>query len=157
MYSTEINPSNLRAELDCFGSHPRKAGITNIHAVNTHLKSWGTLRSAVILLVKLILVMPAMNTASERSSGAMRWIKSYLQLAITHKRLNHNITLHVHKERTDNLVLTDVANEFVGKREHRLHVLGKFWANKLTTNFGIVVVIIIITGEKHTLMEQRNM
>ena len=41
-------------------------------------------------------------------------------------QLDHLMTLHVHKERTDNLLLSDVADEFVSKSERRLQVFGKF-------------------------------
>ena len=43
-----------------------------------------------------------------------------------YERLNHLMILHVHKEKTDTLVLTDVANEFVSKSECREQVFGKF-------------------------------
>ena len=34
--------------------------------------------------------------------------------------------LHVHKERTDDLSLIDIGNEFVHGSVHRQHIFGKF-------------------------------
>ena len=34
--------------------------------------------------------------------------------------------LHVHKDRTDALILVDIANDFVGEKENRKQFLGKF-------------------------------
>ena len=40
--------------------------------------------------------------------------------------LNHLLLLHVHKDRTDSLSLTHVAEQFVSSSEHRLSVFGRF-------------------------------
>ena len=40
--------------------------------------------------------------------------------------LNHFMMLHVHKDRTDALILVDVANDFVGEKENRKQLFGKF-------------------------------
>ena len=40
--------------------------------------------------------------------------------------LNHFMMLHVHKERTDALILVDVANDFAGEEENRKQLFGKF-------------------------------
>ena len=45
---------------------------------------------------------------------------------MTQEQLNHLMILHVHKELTDGLILTNIANEFVSKSERRLQVFGKF-------------------------------
>ena len=42
------------------------------------------------------------------------------------ERLNHLLMLPVHKEYTDELDFTAVANEFVSDSEHRLSIFGKF-------------------------------
>ena len=45
---------------------------------------------------------------------------------MTQNRLNHLMVLTVHKERTDNLDLLDVANAFISGSEHRLYTFGVF-------------------------------
>ena len=52
----------------------------------------------VIILTKLILVMPAINSTSERSFSAMCRVKSYLQSTMNQERLNSLMILHVHKD-----------------------------------------------------------
>ena len=41
-------------------------------------------------------------------------------------RLNNIMILHLHKDRTDDLNLTEVANEFVSVKEQRKAVFGNF-------------------------------
>jgi len=40
-------------------------------------------------------------------------LKNYLRTTMAQERLNHLMILHVHKERTDNLDLKSVLNDFV--------------------------------------------
>ena len=51
--------------------------------------------------------------------------------------MNHLMMLHVHKDRTDALTLVDVANVFVGERENRKQLFGKFSANDIRNKFSI--------------------
>ena len=90
-------------------------------------KGQRALFSEVITVLKLILVMPATNASSERSFSALRRIKTYLRSTMSQARLNHIMSLHVHKEITDKIDLVKVANEFLSRRERRLHFLGKFY------------------------------
>ena len=68
--------------------------------------------------------MPKMNTASERSLSAMKRIKSYLRSTMTRQHLNHLMLLHVQKDQTDRLNLTEVVNDFVYADDHRRSVFG---------------------------------
>ena len=43
--------------------------------------------------------------------------------------------LHVHKDRTDALTLVDLANDFVGEKENRKQLFGKFSANDIPNTF----------------------
>lgn len=85
-----------------------------------------TMFSDIVTIVKLILVMPATNATSERSFSALRRLKTYLRSTMSQYRLNHLMTVHVHREETDNMDLVAVANEFVGNKEGRLTTFGKF-------------------------------
>lgn len=84
------------------------------------------LLSEVCTLVSLVLVMPATNAVSERSFSSLRRIKSYLRSTMTQTRLNNVMVLHVHKNRTDELCLTTIGNEFVKGSSHRETLFGKF-------------------------------
>ena len=82
--------------------------------------------SEVIRVAKLIVVCPATNATSERSFSALRRAKSYLQSTMNQLRLNNIMMLHVHKDRTDNLNLLEVANEFFSVKEQRKAVFGNY-------------------------------
>uniref|UniRef100_A0A1X7V1P6 DUF4371 domain-containing protein n=1 Tax=Amphimedon queenslandica TaxID=400682 RepID=A0A1X7V1P6_AMPQE len=111
-------------------SNNTPADIKDISGVKTYLQNLSTfekeLLSEVIVLMKLILVMPATNSTSERSFSAMRRIKTYLKSTMTQEQLNSLIVLHAHNDLTDNLSLTDIANDFVSKSERRYQVFGQF-------------------------------
>ena len=74
----------------------------------------------MIVIAKLVYVMPATNANSERFLSALQRLKSYLRNSMTQERLN------VHKEKIDELILEDVARDFVNDNEHRVHIFGKF-------------------------------
>ena len=65
--------------------------------------------SEVVTLIKLLLVMPAM----QRTFSALRRIKTYLRTTMTQTRLNCVMVLHVHKDRTDLWQLGSVPNNFI--------------------------------------------
>ena len=79
-------------------------------------------------LGKLLLVMPATNAVSERSFSALKRVKTLDRTTLM---------LHVHKDRTDALTLVDVANDFVGEKENRKQLFGKFSANDTPNKFSI--------------------
>ena len=95
------------------------------------------LLSEISTLGKLLLVMPATNAVSERSFSTLKRVKTYLRSTTGDSRLNHLMMLHVHKDRTDALTLVDVANDFVGEKENRKHLFGKFSANDIPNKFSI--------------------
>ena len=93
------------------------------------------LLSEISTLGKLLLVLPATNAVSERSFSALKRVKTYLRSTTGDSRLNHLMMLHVHKDRTDALTLVDVANDFVGEKENRKQLFGKFSANDIPNKF----------------------
>ena len=69
--------------------------------------------------------MPATNCMAEHSFSALCRIKTYVRSTKVQERLNNLLVLHVHKERTNGLDLTDAANKFVAGSELRLRTFGK--------------------------------
>ena len=104
--------------------------LTNVQSVVTYLKSLNDVElafySEVVKLVKLILVMPATNAISERSFSALRRLKTWLRTTTLQARLNWCMLLHVHNNKTDNLPMSNIANEFVSHNDSRLHLFGHF-------------------------------
>ena len=78
----------------------------DVHAHFTSLSSAQLALSQVVLLVKLVLLMSATNSVSERSASTMRRIKTYLRSTMT--RLNNTMVLHIHNHLTDNIDHTSV-------------------------------------------------
>ena len=74
--------------------------------------------------MQLILVMPATNASSERSFSALRWVKTYLRVTMKQDRLNYLMLLHVHKDKTDELDLKLLVNEFINS-DHRSNIFAK--------------------------------
>ena len=58
------------------------------------------------------MITPATNAVSERSASCLRRLKNWLRTATSQERLNYLILLSVHKNKTDELKLTDIAKQF---------------------------------------------
>ena len=82
--------------------------------------------SEIIVLLKLYLVSPATNALGERSTSAMCRIKNCLRSAMSQERLNHSILLSIHKEKTDDINLKNIANVFCEASEDRRPTFGIF-------------------------------
>ena len=73
----------------------------------------------------LILVMPARNAVSKRSFSALcKDMTAYNYW--TSPTLNWCLTLHAHKEGTDALSMTSIANECVSRNPTRMNIFGIF-------------------------------
>ena len=97
-----------------------------INWLRTQLKNKSGLKQVAILF-KLLLVVPATNAVSERSFSAMKRVKSYLRATMTDNRLNHLMTIHIHKHLTDEMNLLSIANQFMEVNDVRLKKFGKFF------------------------------
>ena len=59
--------------------------------------------------MKTVLVKPSMNSVSERSFSVMRITKTYLRSSMSQNHLNDIITLHLHKDKTVEIRLQEIA------------------------------------------------
>ena len=75
------------------------------------------LNSNVINIIKLVAVNSATTAAAERGFSLARNLKSWLRTMMLPARFNSLALLKFHKERTDNLNLLNVVNEFVLARK----------------------------------------
>lgn len=114
-----------RAQKESAGSHLIKTPtIFDIKDYFTSLSAaQKSLLSQVCNALKIILVMPATNSTSERSFSALRRVKTYVRSTMTQQRLNNLMVL---QDITDSMNLKNIANEFVGNSEHRLRIFGYF-------------------------------
>ena len=79
----------------------------------------------VINIIKLVAVNPATSAKVERTFSLARNLKTWLQSTMLPARFNSLALLKFHKERTDNLNLLKVVNEFMSK-ETPLCLFGLF-------------------------------
>ncbi len=129
IYRDDFNEQSLEVQLQILGSTV-PADINTVMEVLSYLKkmpaSEKELLNEVLQLAKLILVMSATNSTSERSFSALRRLKTYLRSTMKQQRLNHLMILHIHKELTDALEMKEIANDFIGQNERRMQIFGKF-------------------------------
>ena len=131
-YKDDFNSCLLRIQLESLNaSFKENKDISRVDkkAILKYFRStlpvYRTFYSEVIKLLKLILVMPATNAIRERSFSALKRVKTFLRTTMTQRRLNHPILLHVHKDKTDNIDLKEISNDFVCN-ENRLSLFGQF-------------------------------
>ena len=132
-YGNDFHPSLLKAQLDLLGTSFSELGEAHptLPEIKDYFKRLSLAArsgmSKVCTLLKIILVMPATNSVSERSASALRRIKTYLRTTMGQNRLNNLMCLHVHLDRTDDLSLQGCLNYFVRGSEHRLTMFGSCW------------------------------
>ena len=104
-YDNDFDVSKLRTQLQTFTTlwkeHNHDTSCLLLSDIINYFRTLSRpeilLMSEVARLLKLIIVMPATNAASERSFSAMRRLKTYLRTNMSKSRLNNLMMLHVHK------------------------------------------------------------
>ena len=122
-YSEEINHYRLSAQLQSSKTKLTDSNEKTIPAVINYMKDNIGVRtdfySEIIVLLKSYLVLPATNALSERSASSMHRIKNWLRSTMSQQRLNHCMLFSIHKEKTDEINLKNVANVFCETNEER--------------------------------------
>lgn len=77
-------------------------------------------------LLRLFLTIPVTTSTAERSFSALRRLKSYLRSTMTQVRLNNVMILHIHKGRTDDIDVFEIAKSFVSVNDRRRAFFGTF-------------------------------
>ena len=102
--------------------------ITSLRTVSDLLnsdQSNKTMLSDVIKLLKIGLTIPVTSATAERTFSSMRRLKNYLWSSMTQKLLNNLMLLHVHKDKTDEIDLNVIAEQFINVNERRRNFFGK--------------------------------
>ena len=100
--------------------------MTRVHTlcdIFNHQPGLKNILTEVHKLLKIYLTIPVTTSSAERSFSALKRIKDYLRNSMTQERLNHCMLLHMHREKTDNLDLIEIAKEFVSRCERRKNFL----------------------------------
>ena len=82
-----------------------------------------TIFSQVCALVKTLLTVPVTTATAECSFSALRRLKTFLRSSMLQTTLNYVMLLHVHKEKTDELDLLQIANNFVSINDRRKKII----------------------------------
>ena len=127
-YSNDFDIDQLRPHLQVLATNypqEQREEVT-VKDVCVYFQKMSTfeLLSQAVVLLKLLIVMPATNTISERSFSALKRLKNYMRSTTSQERLNHLLALHTHKDYIDSLELIAVANEFVSFSENRIQIFG---------------------------------
>ena len=132
-YGDDFNENELLTQLQIFTSsftEQHQGEVITLQDIISFFKSLSKgqrlFYKQLCWVVRLILVLPSTNAASERSFSTMKRLKSYLRSTMGQSRLNHLMILNIYKEILDKMNLIDVAEEFVQGNEHRLQIFGKF-------------------------------
>ena len=80
----------------------------------------------VFTLLWLVLIIPVTTATAERTFSTLRRLKTFLHSNKSQPRLNHTMPLHIHKERTDELDLVEIAKNFNAVNDRRRLYFGNF-------------------------------
>ena len=129
-YNEEINKNRFSTELQILKTKYVDSNEKTVSSVINYVKYKTGVQadfySEIIVSLKLYLVSPATNAVGERPTSAMRRIKNCLRSAMSQERLNHSILLSIHKEKTDDINLKNIANVFCEASEERRPTFGIF-------------------------------
>ena len=109
-YRDDFDITQLQPDLNILWTmfpNQLKSPSLSFHDVRKYMQSLSevecALISEVVTLLKLILVLPSTNAASEQWFSAIRCLKTYLHATMKQEQLNRLLLLHVHKDHTENL------------------------------------------------------
>ena len=85
-----------------------------------------SLFSEISTLLQIANTFPVTSATAERTFFALQQIKSFLQSTMSQERLNHCMTLHIYKEKTDEIDLMKIAQEFIVANDRRKAYFGTF-------------------------------
>ena len=127
MYATDLKLDSLKIQLRMLPDLVRTANkdhemqIRKVTSINTVCEL-----SEVDRLLHIYLTVPLTSATAERTFSTLRRLKTYLRSAMMQKRLNHIVLLHTHQQRTDELELLQIAQDFVTRNSRRKHFFGSF-------------------------------
>ena len=80
----------------------------------------------VFHLLRILLTIPVTTAAAERTFSCLRRLKTFLRSTMSQPRLNHVILLHIHKDKTDNMDVVQIAKECISVNDRRKLHFGSF-------------------------------
>ena len=105
---SQLQILHARVDADFSSNHDLNSVIAYMKSLSPAQKDYF---SELVKLVKLISVIPATNTTSERSFSALRRLKTWLRTTTSQTRLNWCMLLHVHENLTARLNIRNPYSE----------------------------------------------
>ena len=127
IFGDDVGVTSLSTELEVLKSICKKI-IEVLKQCNCD--NWFIIPS-VLKIVKLLLVVAPTTATAERLFSMMQRVKTWLRATMKQKRFNSLTILTSHKDITDDLDLTEVANIFVAGHDKRYNHFGRFSAGDL--------------------------
>jgi hypothetical protein len=121
----EIDAGDLKAQLQMF--RRRRTVDTVAQAVVEMRNMLPEVQAEfpqVTTLLKLLLVSPASSAKAERSFSALRRLKTWLRSTMTDTRLNAVSVCHVHQQKLDTIVISELMHQFVACSDNRRSLFG---------------------------------
>ena len=113
---TDLKKVDLETQLLTFKLQFKDKKVELKDIIDTMKKpNYSVLLPEIATVIKLILVLPATNSESERVVSNLRRVKTYLRNSIKQERLNHILILNIYEEATKDLNLDEVADVFVAQ------------------------------------------
>ena len=138
LYSKDIEFDRLKVQLQMLpdllktfnsaNTSQKVSKVTSLRTIVDLLHSEQCCRrmfSDVLKLLKIMLMIPVTSSTAERTFSSMRRLKNYLRSSMTQKLFNNMMILHIHKDKTDELDLNVIAEQFINVNERRRNFFGK--------------------------------
>ena len=132
LYSKDIEFDRLKVQLQMLpdllktfnsaNTSQKVSKVTSLRTIVDLLHSEQCCRrmfSDVLKLLKIVLTIPVTSATAERTFSSMRRLKNYLRSSMTQKLFNNMMILHIHKDKTDELDLNVIAEQFINVNERR--------------------------------------
>ena len=89
--------------------------VTNVRTVAEILNQVSiskTMLSEVSRLIRIFLTIPVSTCTAERTFSSLKRLKTFLRSTMTQPRLNNLMVLYVHREKTEELNVRNIAKDF---------------------------------------------
>ncbi|KAJ3583518.1 hypothetical protein NHX12_017117 [Muraenolepis orangiensis] len=129
----ELNSRLLQVQLAMFGNKYTDETSSDVASIIREMvPEVRGLFGQVEALVRLLLVVPASSAEAERSSSALRRLKTWLRSSMSQARLNNVAISHVHQKKLDRLDLEGICQSFISANDKLKKAFGSlgwaFWA-----------------------------
>ena len=127
-YGADLSTDDLKVQLLTLSTNLDTSSDISLPDVLRFLRelpaAGRVLYSEVVKLVKLIVVMPASNATSERSFSATS--EDIPKIDNDTSCLNNLMVLHIHRDKLDNLNLSQIGNQFIEAHDNCRSIFGHF-------------------------------